>query len=390
MNRFSIIVSILILAGLSSCRTLAKNRHHSSNEDLKKVGYVALGETHNSNSEFKDFECSHLYPFQDVMIDLEKNISLEIDGLSLDNFKTCSKFSHRFSNPISNPLYMNGKKFEIVNDKENQIYKLNFYENDLLVRSVNLPVEDPLPEVHEYSFYMLIYKGDIIMFMEDMYTTHYLVCKYNSNGDELLRKEIEHTYIAHPEPNTNHYNRYLYFNDITESQMVFTSHIAFADKFKTIVLSMDDFSITEYAKSANGLILDSEEENLIGFVTQKENRFFIQMVDDTEFEFELEYGNPACEFILKDSLLYIANYHPISTGSSLHCFDMRTNKMKWTADVKQVMADHSEYYNTVTLSMYGDKIIMEGVESYGNYVQLFNAESGESLAVFGSFFYIDE
>ncbi len=74
----------------------------------------------------------------------------------------------------------------------------------------------------------------------------------------------------------------------------------------------------------------------------------------------------------------------------MHCFDLRTNKIKWTAGVKQVNADYSEYYNTVTLSMYEDKIIMEGIESYGNYGQLFDAESGESLAVFGSFFNIGE
>ena len=64
---------------------------------------------------------------------------------------------------------MNGEKIEIVNDRDNQIYTFNIYDNDL--KSINSPVEDPLPEVHEYSFYMFIYKGDIIMFMQDMYTT---------------------------------------------------------------------------------------------------------------------------------------------------------------------------------------------------------------------------
>lgn len=248
-----------------------------------------------------------------------------------------------------------------------------------------MPVERPLPKVHEYYIHLLPYKNDIIMFMEDFYTTHYMICKYNSEGKELMRKEIEHTYITHPEPNTNHYNRYLYFNNLTASQMIFTSHIAFADKFKTIVLSMDDFSIMEYDKTANGIILDDKDENFAGFVSQNKNQFTVQMLDKRTFTFEIKYGNPSCDFILKDNLLYIANYHPIATGSSLQCFDLKTGKMKWTADVKQIMASHSEYSNKVILSIYKNKIIMEGDEASGDYVQIFDAETGKRLAVFGDF-----
>jgi hypothetical protein len=182
----------------------------------------------------------------------------------------------------------------------------------------------------------------------------------------------------------------LYFKDLTANQMIFTSHIAFADTFKTIVLSMDDFEITEYDKTANGIILDENEESLLGFVSQNEEHFTVQMIDNTKYEFEIKYGNPACDFILKDNLLYIANYHPIATGSSLHCFNLNTKKMKWTADVKQINADHSEYSNKVVLSMYKDKIIMEGDEANGDYVQIFDCETGNRLAVFGDFLEIPE
>jgi len=110
------------------------------------------------------------------------------------------------------------------------------------------------------------------------------------------------------------------------------------------------------------------------------------MIDNTSFEFVIKQGDPACDNILKDSLLYIANYHPIATGSSLQCYDMRSGKIKWTADVKQIMASHSEYSNKVVISMYQNKIIMEGNEDGGDYVQIFNAETGERLAAFGDFF----
>jgi hypothetical protein len=335
-------------------------------------------------------ECSNLYPFQGYYINLDENNAVLIDGLPATDFKRCSKYAHRFVNPISESVNLNGKTFAVEKNKEKGIYNINIFDGQKHINTIKLPVENPLPEVHEYYINLLTYKNDLIMFMEDMYTTHYMICKYNSEGKELMRKEIEHTYINHPEPNTNNYNRYLYFKELTATQMVFTSHIAFADKFKTIVLSMDDFTITEYDKTANGLILDENEENLAGFVNQDDDKFTVQMLDGTKFKFEIEYGNPACDFILKDSLLYIANYHPISTGSSLQCFDLRTGKMKWTADVKQVNASHSEYENTVILSMYKNKILMEGIESYGNYLQIFNAETGKSLAVFGSFFEVGD
>lgn len=342
------------------------------------------------NSSKETTECSNLYLFNGRYIDLDKNEYSLAGRVPDSTFKTCSKYAHRFVNIVSDSVCLNGKTYIVEKNKANGIYNVNIFEGKKHINTIKLPVVRPLPEVHEYYIYLLPYKNDIIMFMEDMYTTHYMICKYNAGGTELMRKEIEHTYITHPEPKTNHYNRYLYFNGLTSSQMIFTSHIAFADKYKTIVLSMDDFAVTEYNKTANGLILDENEKNLAGFVTQVKDHFTVQMIDNTTYEFEIKYGNPACNFILKDNVLYIANYHPIATGSSLHCFDINTGKMKWTADVKQIMASHSEYSNEVILSMYKNKIIMEGNEASGDYVQIFDAETGKRLAVFGDFIDIKE
>jgi outer membrane protein assembly factor BamB len=334
-------------------------------------------------------ECSNLYPFQKDYINLDTYETIVTDGTPAIDFKTCSKFAHRFINRISDKVQVNGRTYTVEKNKDKGIYRINISEGDKIVGEIQLPVQKPLPEVHEYYIYLLPYKNDVIMFMEDRYTTHYMICKYNSDGKEIMRKEIEHTYVTHPEPNTNYYHRYLYYSGITTSQMIFTSHIAFAEKFKTIVLSMDDFSVAEYDQSSNGIILDKNEEHLAGFVSQKDDIFEVVMLDKTKYTFELKNGDPACDFILKDSLLYIANYHPIATGSSLHCFDLRTGKMKWTADVKQINASHSEYSNKVTLSMYKNTLIMEGDEESGDYVQLFDASTGKRLAVFGSFLNIE-
>ena len=110
------------------------------------------------------------------------------------------------------------------------------------------------------------------------------------------------------------------------------------------------------------------------------------MINGTTHDFKLPYGEPSCNFLLKDSLLYIANYHPIATGSALHCFDIKAGKLKWTADVLQINASHSEYSNEVTLSLYKDKLLMEGDETNGDYLQIFDCQTGKRITWFGHFF----
>ncbi|PKP22348.1 MAG: hypothetical protein CVU05_04345 [Bacteroidetes bacterium HGW-Bacteroidetes-21] len=330
-------------------------------------------------------ECSALYPFDNYYIDLNENNAVLIDGIPAIDFKKCSKYAHRFVNPISDSVLCNGRTFVVEKNKEKGIYIMHIYEGQKRLNTVQLPVENPLPEVHEYYFNLLPYKNDVIMMMEDMYTTHFVICKYNAEGKELMRKEIEHTFVTHPEPNTNYHHRYLYFYNLTATQMIFSSSIGFAEKAKTLVLSMDDFSTTEFDITASGLILDENDENLAGFVSKDNDKYLVRLLNNEKYEFEIKNGDPACDFILKDKLLFIANYHSIATGSSLYCFDLQTRKMKWTADVKQVNASHSEYSNKVTLSMFKGKIIMEGDEASGKYVQLFDSKTGKRLAVFGSF-----
>ncbi|MDD3877079.1 MAG: hypothetical protein PHT69_10685 [Bacteroidales bacterium] len=330
-------------------------------------------------------ECSNLYPFQGYYVNLDDNNAVLIDGIPSKDFKNCSKYAHRFSEIISDSVSMNGYSFSLEIKNEANIFVMHIYQGQDILKTIELPVENPLPDVHGYNASLIPYNNDVIVLLEDMYTTHYLICKYNTNGEELLRKEIEHTFITHPEENTNYYHRYLYFYNITTTQMIFTSHFGFTERTKTIVLSMDDFAISEFGMTAKGLILDCNEENLTGIVSQDQDTFTLNLLPYSFYEFEIENASPACELILKDSLLYIANYHPIATGSELYCFDLHHNKIKWKADVEQLMVEHSKYYNKVTLSMYKNKIIMEGNEAGGNYLQIFDTETGTRLASFGNF-----
>lgn len=340
--------------------------------------------------DIENEECSRHYLFDNEVIELEKMESVPIGGKVID-FKKCSKYAHRFESIISDTVYNQGVRYAIENDKKKKKYNLHIQQTKKDVKTIKLPVANPLPEVHEYYISLFPYKEFVIMYMRDMYSTHYTICKYDADGTLHDSLRIEHTYIEHPEPKTNHYKPYLEFHSLTASQMIFTSHMAFADKFVTRILDLNTFEITEYDKIAHGVILDENEEKLVGFVTSKKDyeaktqpvHFEISMINGKTYSFDIDYADKACDFLLKDSLLYIGNYHPIATGSSLHCFDMRAGKIKWTADVLQVNASHSEYWNKVTLSMYKNKLIMQGDEANCSYLQIFDAGTGKRLAKFG-------
>ncbi|MDD3687337.1 MAG: hypothetical protein PHE56_11285 [Bacteroidales bacterium] len=330
-------------------------------------------------------ECSNLYPFDSYYIDLETNSALLIDGIPSTDFKKCSKYSRKFANIISDSVCIGNRTFVLDVDSDHGKYDILILENNKLISAIHLPVENPLPEVQDYSVWIFPYGESLIMFMEDMYSTHYIICKYDKNGKELNKTMVENTFVTHPDKETDYHHRYLYFKEIIGSEMIFTSHIAFAEKSKTVVLSLNDFTTKEYDITANGLIADETETKLAGFAENKDEKYEVILLDGRKFSFDLKYADPACDFILQGNNLFIANYHPIATGSSLYCYDISAQKIKWQADVKQVNASHSEYYNTVIISTYKNKIVMEGNEAYGNYVQIFDAESGKRLAAFGDF-----
>ena len=329
-------------------------------------------------------ECSQFFPFQGKIVDLESNEYVDIAKSDSALYTDCSVYAHKFNSESYDTVQISGKKITIFNDDDEGIYQLVIKGEDGSKR-IDLPVDLPLEEVREYYIHLIGFGDAVIVLMQDFYAKDFIVCKYNSNGELLLTIRLEHSFITHPDPNTNYYHPYLYYFGKTKSQMVFSAG-CFSDKLKTIILSVEDFSLLEFDKSVSGLILDEKESEVIGFASYIDDDFEVLLFDGREFKFEIEYASDACDFILKGEKLYIANYHPIATGSSLHCYDLTKKKVIWTADVKQINASHSEYYNSVVLGLYKDKVLMYGLEANGEYLQIFDANSGERLAVFGDFF----
>ena len=83
--------------------------------------------------------------------------------------------------------------------------------------------------------------------------------------------------------------------------------------------------------------------------------------------------------IVKNNKLIVAVYCPIATGSDIVCIDIYSGKEIWHGDIKQLNIGHSKYSNSVYLKSFDNKIIVVGVESYGNYIQVIDLNTGANL-----------
>ena len=340
----------------------------------------------------KNGNCSLHYEFEGAYIDLEELESELIDAeLGFPHFKTCSKYKNRFRKEERGKAMIGEVTYQFYRERDEGIYQLHLVENGVIKKKIDLPTENPLPEVQDYHASVLAFEEEVVILFQDFYGTEYIILKYDKEGNELLRTTLEHTYVTHPEPNTNHHNPYLDYQDRTQNHIIFYSRDFHKDKPQTVLLDIKDFSIKTYDVASHGILLDENEEDILGFITMMEHKegqgtkHVLTILNGMTYTFYLPYGSGSYNLLLNGNLLYIANYHEISTGSSLHCFNLETEKVEWHADVLQLSVDHSKYLNKVTLSMYENKLIMEGNEMGGNYVQFFDTKTGERLAEFGGF-----
>lgn len=362
-NAMKTFISFTSLFLLTACAT------HSQKKDMPQKDPAPVSA-----------ECSRHYLFDGTYYDLETCKQADIGGKVID-FKKCSPFGYQFTSHIDDTIHFRNKTF-CVNPKT---YRLLISGEKAKTITVKMPLADPQPEeVSQFHYSLLATNDGVVVIIENYYGTTFTIAKYDENGKELAKTELEHTFVTHPEPNTNHHHRYLYLGYTTPTQLVFTSHMAFGEKDKTIVVELKNLAKKEYDFKISGIVLDETQQHVSGLTFHEKDQFTIRFPESgKEISFTIPNGDGACETILWNNQLIVANYHPISTGSSLYSFDAATGKQLWKADVGQVNASHSEYYNKVYLSRYKNTIIMEGAEAYGKYLQFFDAGSGKRLGCYG-------
>jgi hypothetical protein len=94
----------------------------------------------------------------------------------------------------------------------------------------------------------------------------------------------------------------------------------------------------------------------------------------------LHRGDDAGNALVVGDQLILSTFHHHSTGAHLVSVELKTGTPRWIADVEQVNASHSEYFNDVALERRGNTIVMRGYEASGCYVQTFDLKSGQRLS----------
>jgi hypothetical protein len=320
------------------------------------------------------------YPFDGYYVDLEKLQRIEIDGILPTNFKSLSIYAFRFYAPEQwiNNFYkecsFNNCLFKIEKDQSISIKDRNTSK----VITVNNPDKDIAVENVTGAHFLFSTSNGVIEIKSLEGKNGYQVRNYIESGKCKYSLNIEHTKIE-VKGNTNYHKPYLSYYTCTDKYLIFTSYNR--EFPKTVQVNLADGKVTNYNFTINGVIRTDMEENIPGFICIDENKksFKTIILNHTWTASPDNLWANTAETVLIDNTIYIAFYHGIATGSSLYAFDIISGKELWKADVKQLNVDHSEYYNKVYLSAYKNRIIMEGIEAEGKYLQIFDSKSGERI-----------
>ncbi len=277
-------------------------------------------------------------------------------------------------------VYLNGKKFSL--DNKNHI--ITIFDKDGFYLSEIQDKETPY-ERNTSGRDMLVKGNNCIIHVKDLDgETGYIFSCYDEFGNEAWKEQTGHTEIE-IKGDTHYLKRYLNYFEHNTKYIIFTTNVFYSEFRKTIILDISSGKLTELPITVSGVLFD-KQDNIIGLLSynEKENEisFFDKMSDKVlwKYSYTDRAVNPSkITALLHDDILILALYHQISTGSDLLAMDLKTGNLKWHAQVDQVNAEHSRYYNRVNLFRYKDKILMEGIESYGKYLQVFNVTTGAKL-----------
>lgn len=344
-------------------------------------------------------ECSPYYSFNDSFIDLNKlNAVLLDDPNNTSYFKDCSKYKNRFHKekfwfelPSDSILKDHYCSYEFVSD-----FKVKITNPDYEVVYADFPKR--WKEGDNYRRPYLISMGEkengIVAVYDIPEESFYHLIKMHYTGEIIAERKIDKVIL---DKNGKETGEQIYISDFSEKQLVFSS-ISHNDEYpKTMIVDLEGQmeKVISFDKKLIGVVWDENEELVKGFIYDSFSESFevtsniyyyhsyFNLSDSSKTLIRLNYQMENASTILKNDTLIIASYHPISTGSQLIAFDLKKGYEVWEANVLQLNTAHSKYYNSVVISKYENKIIMEGNEAHGDYLQIFDLKTGRRLAEFG-------
>jgi hypothetical protein len=315
-----------------------------------------------------------LYPFDAKVFNLETlEYSSSTNELS-ESFKTNSKYAIRYKGLAVDKLAYKGMLFEALTD------------NSLLLRNLETKATVPLPNKEKglpvQGRSLLLEAVDGVIFIKPLKADNgYMVYKYDNTGKELFGVQITHSeFVQHNE--LTYHLPYLGYLTHTSNNIIFASYV---DRIpKTVVLNTLDGSLSKFDFSSAGIIRDPNVDmDVHGFVQlNKVNSSINVTYISDNFELEKPYFKDIThiETLVLDNTLVLVAYNRRSPAVHLLAIDLSTKTLKWEAEVASLGGTStSAYFNTVWLGAYKGKIILEGYETEGKHLQIFDNSNGKRL-----------
>lgn len=305
---------------------------------------------------------NHLYPFHNTFLDLNTLQTIEIEGELTSNFKTETKYAHRFISADvfnSSEVILGSRRFRITKDNAMEMTHLRTGKKNL-VKNKKSSGERSL---------LLINLGDAVLHFKESFAKYHIY-KYNKQAKLQLNKAIMP-------------RRYLKYFTHTNNSIVFTPQGEEEQYSKTHIINLQNGEETIFDFNIHGVILDEKTDDAInGYCQIKEKELEIHY---GEKQFAIKIPNIKqlnwIKTAVSDGWLILACYHNKTSGAQLLAVNLETGAVEWKADVTKLSLSSNvkSYENTTILSTYEDKILLESWETEGRCLQVFDLYTGKKL-----------
>lgn len=316
---------------------------------------------------------AHLYPFQGKYFNLKTLNVEESPALLAETFKTESKYAYRFKALVIDQLAYKGVLFKILE------------KNGLLMTNMSTQAASPIPNNEkEQTIYgmnfLLEVDGGVIYIKHLEPEFGFMLYKYDETGKQLFALQLHHSkYIE--SGNLKYFSPYLGYFTHTASSLVFSSYSGL--KKQTTVINTKDGTTQDFDFSSVGILRDEKGDMAVqGFVELDKNNSAIKVtyIDNTFLVQKpfLKNCDHVETLILGNKLIIASNNRTVS-GAQLFAIDLDTKKTIWDAEVQQLNGNGNSYFNTLWLSAHEGKILLEGYEKAGKYLQVFDSNTGQQV-----------
>ncbi|NDC42088.1 MAG: hypothetical protein EBZ77_11155 [Chitinophagia bacterium] len=318
----------------------------------------------------------NLYALNDSWLSLDDFSTKEAPATPDSSFKDRGRFAARFRvinllGKVPDTGTYKERPFHLIDD--NTIgYKVTAGGRDIKVQ-VNKD-EQPLDDVPGKVFLFGVPDG-IVLVQRFEGELGYKVSMFDEWGKVRYKQVLPHTRVVEKDGEQIKLPYLLYYTH-TDRYMVFNS-LDSRDVNKSIVMDLKDGQFKAYDAKICGVVIHNNELAYNGYLIRDEKAKNI-MVAHAGGRWSIKDDNISkvmCETVMADSNLIVARYYKSIPTINVTAYNARTGKPVWTADMKQPSGAPQRVY----LSMYNNKLLVEGTLPTANFMEAFDINNGKRL-----------